>query len=105
LFFLFLFLFFCTQYAERDWSTSTERDIIYTPVVVLEVALENGELSAEQVVRAFWNRAHAVNEEVNAVTEWNQNAIEEARALDLAYALNGTVGRLHGIPVSSFVSV
>jgi len=42
-----------------------------------------------------------VNEKLNAIVEWNPNALDEARALDEYFATEKTVkGPLHGIPVT-----
>lgn len=65
-----------------------------------------GELSAEQAVAAALARMHAVNPKLNAVVEDLQDeALDNARALDAARAKGAPCGPLQGVPVTIKVNV
>lgn len=57
-------------------------------------------LTSAEVVSTFLENARLVNAEINAITCWNDHALEEAAELDLLLQ-NGTVlGRFHGVPIT-----
>ncbi|MEZ0235989.1 MAG: amidase family protein, partial [Actinomycetota bacterium] len=63
--------------------------------------MRTGELSAGEVVAAHVDRIAAVNPAVNAiVTIVADRAVEAARRADDAFALGGSVGPLHGLPIA-----
>lgn len=60
-----------------------------------------GELSARQVVQAFVSRIEQVNPRLNAmVLPLFEQALDDARIADELQARGGTLGPLHGVPVS-----
>lgn len=58
-----------------------------------------GRYSAVQLVQAFLDRVTLYEDHYNAFISLNPAALEEAEALDRAYAGQGPVGPLHGVPV------
>jgi amidase len=69
------------------------------PVRALAAALRRGELSSEEVTRAFLDRIGAVNPKLNAVVQLRADAVlSEARASDLMPA--DRRGPLHGVPMT-----
>ena len=80
---------------------SKPEEIIFSRVTDLVNRIASGELTSVEVVSTFINRAREVNEELNAIVEWNVNALHEAQQLDDYFKKQGMVkGKLHGIPVT-----
>lgn|SRR3990167_493828 len=70
-------------------------------IVELSKRIAQGSLSAEELVTTYWNQAQRVNKELNAIAQWNDNAISQAKELDEYFKSTGKVkGPLHGIPVT-----
>lgn len=70
-----------------------------TRVIDLVPKIASGELSSFQCVSSYTKRAKEVNSSINAIVEWNENALNEARLLDEYLEREGKVkGPLHGIP-------
>jgi amidase len=69
-------------------------------------AIREKRATAEQVVAAHLERMHAANPALNAVVvDLGPQAIEAARAADLAQARGDTIGKLHGVPVTIKINV
>lgn len=82
-------------------SQAKSEEIIFSRVTDLVSRIASGELTSVEVVSTFINRAREVNKELNAIVEWNENAINEAQQLDIYLKKQGMVkGKLHGIPVT-----
>jgi Asp-tRNA(Asn)/Glu-tRNA(Gln) amidotransferase A subunit family amidase len=67
-----------------------------------QAALEAGTVTSEELVRMYLARIEAYDEQgpsLNALNTINQNALNEARALDRERRRHRTRGPLHGIPV------
>ncbi|MEL6258309.1 MAG: amidase family protein, partial [Pseudomonadota bacterium] len=65
-------------------------------------ALSSGEVSSEDLVRAYLDRIEALNlngPRLQAVLSINPNALDDARALDAKRAAGEIVGPLHGVPI------
>jgi len=63
--------------------------------------MASGELSAEQILDAVLEQARALNGELNAIVTLDETgAREQARRADKARARGGSLGPLHGIPVT-----
>ncbi|MSR36158.1 MAG: amidase [Gemmatimonadetes bacterium] len=68
----------------------------------INAAFDAGALNSEQLVRMYLARIAAYNEngpKLNAIITLNQNAIEQARALDRERLATGRRSPLHGIPI------
>jgi Asp-tRNA(Asn)/Glu-tRNA(Gln) amidotransferase A subunit family amidase len=64
-------------------------------------AIAEGQISSEELVRAYLDRISAHNPKLNAlVTVDAQAALAEARRRDRQLAAGGLAGPLHGLPIS-----
>ena len=61
--------------------------------------VDKGYLTYEQITRMYLDRINQYNTLYNAVITINENAIEEAKKLDLEYKNNGRRSLVHGIPI------
>lgn len=80
--------------AKFDLSTATLQDI--------HAAMDAGALSSEKLVTLYLNRIAAYDKagpKLNSVLYLNENAAEEAKALDAERLSTGRRSPLHGIPV------
>jgi hypothetical protein len=57
-------------------------------------------LTSVEVVSTFLEQAKFVNQELNAVTCWNEHALEEAAAMDAHLATQPPLGPFHGVPIT-----
>ncbi|KAI9369784.1 amidase signature domain-containing protein [Aspergillus egyptiacus] len=75
-------------------------DINSVPALVEQ--LRKGNFSAEQVTRAYINRATVAHQLTNCITEVIfEDALAQARELDREYSTTGQIkGPLHGVPVT-----
>jgi len=88
-------------------TTSMPEEVAYfdpNPYTAIELAqrLQAGEVSAQDVTRAYLNRIDQLNHwgpSLRAVLELNPHALADAAALDEALRRSGPQGPLHGIPV------
>ena len=77
-------------------------DVVETSIAEIHRAMEEGSLSARQLVEAYLARIEAYDKRgpaLNAIIEINPRALERADELDAAFAASGFVGPLHGIPM------
>ena len=68
----------------------------------LQVLMERGDLSSEQLTRYYLDRIEYIDRagpELNSIIEINPQALEIAAALDAERAATGPRGPMHGIPV------
>src|SRR6266571_2567804 len=71
-------------------------------IVELQAAMNNGQLTAHQLVEMYLERIDALDQhgpELHSILEINPDAREIARALDQERSANGPRGPLHGIPI------
>ncbi|MGE5086896.1 MAG: amidase family protein, partial [Bacillota bacterium] len=61
-------------------------------------AVQTKKISAKEVVRHFQNRIQLLNEDLNAFTSLNPQAIQEAELIDVRIAKGEKVGSLAGVP-------
>ncbi|MWV45835.1 amidase [Paenibacillus sp. HJL G12] len=76
-----------------------EEWIIEADILGMQAAMESGEMSSEELVRAYLNRIERYDEKLRSVIEVNPDAISIARALDDERFEKGSRGPLHGIPL------
>lgn len=77
-------------------------DLETATVAQLKDALDNGQITSEQLTRAYLDRIQALDAQppaLNAVRAVNPNALAEARAADVARRTGTSAGLLLGIPV------
>ena len=73
-----------------------------TTIAQAHAAFESGDLTCEGLVERYLARIDAYDQQgprLNAIAVVNPRALEEARALDAAFASDGLTGSLHCIPV------
>jgi amidase len=74
-------------------------ELFYASATTLARRIRDHELSSEEVVQAHLQRIAAINPRLNAVVQLaDAQALEDARAADLALARGQPVGALHGVP-------
>ena len=89
----------------RQCGLLSEEEIMitenYTATQLVE-QLAKGQLTAEQVIRAYLKRAGIAHQLTNCATEFlGEEAIERARYLDEQFRQRGgPIGPLHGLPIS-----
>lgn len=77
-------------------------DVTETTISDIHTAYERGELTCVELVEAYLDRIDAYDEngpELNSIITVNPHATTRAEALDSAFADDGFVGPLHGIPI------
>ena len=77
-------------------------DIIDATIADIHAAYAAGMLTARRLVEIYLDRIEAYDRggpNLNSVISLNPKALEEADALDAAWAKSGPVGPLHGIPL------
>ncbi len=72
---------------------------MYKSIASITEAIQNKTTTAEQVT-AFFLRKIAENEEINSFITLNDQALEEARAIDARIARGEDCGRLCGVPIA-----
>ena len=76
-------------------------DIIYASATSIARAIQEGDVSAVEVVQAHLDRIAEVNDRLNAVVRLcADRALDEARAADAALARGESGGPLHGVPMT-----
>ena len=75
-------------------------EIVWMDATELARRIRARELSPVEVVRAFLDRADAVNPGVNAVVVDVPDALDRAKAAERAIVSGKTLGPLHGVPVT-----
>lgn len=65
----------------------------------IQAKIDSGELTYEQLTAYYLKRTKRLNAGVNAISELNPNALEQARAMDYEYRTKGRRSMLHGIPI------
>ena len=61
--------------------------------------VDKGYLTYEKITQLYLDRIEAYNEQYNALITINENALEQARALDEEYKKNGRTSLIYGLPV------
>ena len=77
-------------------------NVVETTIADIHAAFKAGTLRARQLVQLYLDRIEAYDKRgprINALISLNPQALAEADRLDAAYAAQGFVGPLHGIPV------
>ncbi|MGZ9585520.1 amidase family protein [Paenibacillus marinisediminis] len=80
-------------------NTKLEDWIVEADITAMQTAMEAGQLTSEQLVRAYLDRINRIDNVINSILELNPDAIEIARALDQERSSSGSRGHLHGIPI------
>ena len=76
--------------------------VVEATISEIHQAMENGELTARQLVEAYLARIEAYDKHgpaLNAIITVNPQARRQADDLDRAFAQRGLTGPLHGIPM------
>jgi len=78
------------------------RDYSELDIDALQMLMEQGDLTSEQLTRFYLDRIEFIDRSgpaLNAIIEINPEALEIARALDRERTTSGSRGPMHGIPV------
>lgn len=75
-------------------------EICFLPLTELRDRIQKQELSAQQVLEAFWTRAQRLNPQLNAYVTMNDQAMQQAEALDQRLKKGEKVGPLAGVPLA-----
>jgi amidase len=90
-----------TFYRFSDKDNKLKSDMIHSSVVQLAKAIKAKEVSSVEVVQACLKRIEEVNPKINAVVQLRgDEALDEARLADQAWARGESHGLLHGIPMT-----
>mgnify|MGYP003666831221 FL=1 len=84
-------------------TTGTDFNIIDATIADIHAAYAAGTLTARQLVEFYFDRIEKFDRNgpnINSVISTNPQALEQADALDAAFAKSGPVGPLHGIPLA-----
>ncbi|MEC0089520.1 amidase family protein [Paenibacillus macquariensis] len=73
--------------------------IVEADIMSMQVAMESGAMSSEELVRIYVDRIHKYDADINSILEINPDAIQIARDLDKERQETGSRGKLHGIPM------
>ncbi len=68
-------------------------------ITEIQEYVDKGYLTYEQIVNIYLDRIDAYNDKYNAIITVNEDAIEEAKKLDLEYQETGRRSLIHGIPI------
>ncbi len=90
---LFLFITKCNAY------TKAPVDITKMDINDLSIALDNGYITSETLVKLYLERIDEYNETFNAINQLNEHALEQARELDKERQEGKVRSKLHGIPI------
>ena len=93
---LFLLLIIPTKVFAYDKAVV---DINNLSIKELQEYVDKGYLTYEKITRLYLDRIEAYNEKYNAIITVNENAIEEAKKLDIEYKKNGRTSPIYGLPV------
>ena len=83
-------------------SQDAQKDFVEYDVAALQALMQNGELTARELVEYYRHRVAVIDDSgpaLNAIIEWNPDALAIAAALDRERQASGPRGPLHGIPV------
>ncbi len=80
-------------------KTESVIEIDSLSITEIQENISKGYLTYEQLVSIYLERIEEYNEQYNAVITVNENALEEARALDKEYQESGMRSLMHGIPI------
>lgn len=73
-------------------------DLLAASFKQIQSAIASKKISATETLSFFWSRAERLNPQINAYTELNKNAVNEAKLIDKMVARQDNLGRLAGIP-------
>lgn len=74
-------------------------DINNLSIKELQEYVDKGYLTYEKITKLYLDRIEAYNEQYNALITINENALSEAKKLDMEYKLNGRKSLIYGLPV------
>lgn len=65
----------------------------------IQDSVDKGYINYETIMKIYLERIEEYNEKYNAIITLNENALEEAKKMDLEYQKNGRKSYLHGLPI------
>ena len=92
----------CLLLITTSWGTLVRADWHETSITELQAAMAAGELTSVQLTQHYLERIDRYDQQgvaLNAVMHLNQEALEQARAMDAERRSKGPRSPLHGIPL------
>ncbi|BFT31929.1 amidase [Alteromonas sp. D210916BOD_24] len=89
----------CTACASNAHQKQVKTQWLDLPAYQQSEAIQNGELTAAELVAGYLARIEHLDGKVNSVLALNPNALTEAKAIDARRATGEKLGRLAGIPI------
>lgn len=74
-------------------------DINNLSIQQIQNYVDKGYLTYEQITQLYLDRIEAYNKQYNALITINENALEQAKQLDIEYKRNGRTSLIYGLPV------
>lgn len=74
-------------------------DINELSITQLQEYVDKGYLTYEKITQLYLDRIEAYNKQYNAIITINEDALEQARQLDIEYKKNGRTSLIYGLPV------
>lgn len=74
-------------------------DVTNMNIIEIQDSVSKGLITYEQIVQIYLDRIEAYEDKYNAIITLNENALEEAKKMDLEYKENGRRSLLHGLPI------
>ncbi len=75
-------------------------DLVFKPAHQLARMIKERQVSAVEVLEAYFNQISQHNSKLNAICTLNQNALETAKKADEALGKGENWGMLHGVPIT-----
>ncbi len=79
--------------------TKAPIDIIGKDINTIQEYIDDGVLTYETLTKLYLDRIDAYNKQYNAVITINENAIEDAKKLDIEFKEKGRRSKIYGIPL------
>ena len=86
----------------RNESSEVSKLILEQNILNIQIALESGHISSQQLVEFYISRIHSYDKNgprLNSIANLNPHAMMRARQLDRERQIFGARGPLHGIPI------
>lgn len=80
-------------------ASRAEPNVVELSVSDVQAAYQSNAYTAAELVSSFLDRIEQFEPTLNAFVSLNPNSLQRAQELDAAFAIGGSVGPLHGVPI------